>query len=406
MMIRIEPFLRNRNLTLVFLGQFISFFGSTMTSVVVPVQVYQATQSTFLVGMIGLTQLIPVLLFGLWGGALADQLDRRKMIIVTEMVMIVGVAFLLLNSWGHQPHIWVVFLVSFLVQSAGTFHRPALDGLMQAIIAPKDYATMAAWGSLRFSVGIIGGSALGGWIATSYGSPVAYGVDLATYGVSLLCLLALKNIPAQTKSEKPSLLSIREGIGFARKRPVLLGTYFVDMVSMGFAYPVAVFPAIAAGLHDDRLAGFLYAAPAVGAGLISLTSSWSAKVKRAGRAVAFGATGWGICVALAGWSDDIRVTLFFLALAGACDAVSGIFRSVIWNNVIPNVMRGRLASVEMMSYLSGPMGGNAIMGFAASIWGPLRSMAVGGVFSAGGSLGLSLWIRDFWKFELKSHDSP
>jgi len=402
MFIRIDPFLRNRNLTLVYLGQFISFFGTTMTGVVVPVQVYAATQSTFLVGMIGLTQLIPVLLFSLWGGALADRLDRRKMIIATEVVMILGIAFLFLNSRNHQPQIWVVFLVSFIVQSAGSFHRPALDGLMQAITPPEDFAAMAAWLSLRFSIGVIGGSAFGGWVATRFGASSAYAVDLATYFVSLLCLLALRNIPTQKKAEKSGLLSIREGIQFARERPVLLGTYFVDMVSMGLAYPLAVFPAVAASMQNQSFAGLLFAAPAIGAGLVSLTSAWTKKVSRVGVAVTLGATGWGLSVALAATQSDPRGILFFLILAGGSDAVSAIFRGVIWNTVIPNDMRGRLGSVEMMSYLSGPLGGNAIMGTAASAWGPLRSMQVGGISSAIGSLGLGIRIREFWKFKLNS----
>jgi MFS family permease len=196
--------------------------------------------------------------------------------------------------------------------------------------------------------------------------PVTYVVDVATYGVGLACLYLMHAVPPPADAERPSVRRVLEGLRYARSRPELIGTYVVDIVAMFFGMPIALFPAIAVGLGGAKVLGLMYAAPAVGAFLFSATSGWTSRVHRHGMGVIVAAVIWGVAIVAFGLVPGLVAAVVFLAIAGAADMMSGVFRSTIWNQTIPDSLRGRLASIEMLSYTSGPALGNFEAGVVAS----------------------------------------
>ncbi|MGA8922202.1 MAG: MFS transporter, partial [Candidatus Dormiibacterota bacterium] len=213
-------------------------------------------------------------------------------------------------------------------------------------------------------------------------------------------------VPPPAGAERPSLRRVAEGLGYARSRPELIGTYIVDIVAMLFGMPMALYPAIAQGLGGPKVLGLLYAAPAVGSFLFSATSGWSRRVHRHGMGVLVGATVWGFAIIGFGLVPGLAAALVFLALAGAGDSMSGLFRQVIWNQTIPDSLRGRLASIELLSYSIGPTLGNFESGAVASLFSVRFSITSGGVLCVVGCLVCGLALPAFRSYDSRSHRAP
>jgi len=196
---------------------------------------------------------------------------------------------------------------------------------------------------------------------------------------------------------------VLEGLRYARSRQELLGTYFVDMIAMFFGMPMALFPAIAQGLGGARVLGLLYAAPAIGSFLFSATSGWTGRVHRHGMGVIVAATIWGVAIIGFGFANQLALALFFLAVAGAADMMSGVFRSVIWNQTIPDSLRGRLASIEMVSYTSGPALGNFEAGVVASLFSVRISIISGGVLCVAGCVLCAIALPAFRAYDARQY---
>jgi MFS family permease len=231
---------------------------------------------------------------------------------------------------------------------------------------------------------MIAGPALAGVLITLIGLPATYLVDVATFVVGLVCLFLMKAVPPPVDSERPSLRRVVEGIRYARRRPELIGTYVVDIVAMTFGMPMALFPAIAQGLGGPGVLGMLYAAPAVGSFAFFATSGWASHIRRHGMGVVVAATLWGLAIIGFGLAPGLILALLFLVLAGAADAMSGLFRQLIWNQTIPDSLRGRLASIELLSFSIGPTLGNFEAGVVASLFNVRASVLSGGVLTVVG----------------------
>jgi len=226
---------------------------------------------------------------------------------------------------------------------------------------------------------MIVGPAIGGILIASMGLAFTYAMDVLSYALALGCIILIRKTSVPEGAERPTLESIREGFRYARSRQELVGTYVVDFVAMIFGMPMALFPALSEKLGGPGVLGVLYASPAVGAFFASVTSRWTHRVKRHGLAVTVAAAVWGVAIVAFGFCDTILPASFFLALAGGADAISGIFRSTMWNQTIPDNLRGRLAGIEMVSYMSGPMLGHLEAGMAAAAFGVRASVVSGGV---------------------------
>jgi MFS family permease len=380
MLIDLSPFVKYRDFRWLFLGQFVSFFGNMLTYVALPYQIYHLTHSALAVGNVGIVQLIPLLATSLWGGALADRLDRKKLLLAAEFGLLLTSVVLLWNTLLNTPHLWLIYVTAAISSALSGFHRPTLEAISQHLIKPEDMGTVAALQTGMFSLCMIGGPALAGLLLAKFNLTIVYTLDAATYLVSLIAVLAIKTSLKLTTDLTESIFqTIKSGIRYAMSRQELIGTYVIDFVAMVFGMPMALFPAIAHNtFHSVTALGWLYAAPALGA-LISIFTGWTNKIRRHGAAVAVCAGIWGIAIIVFGFTHSIYFAVLFLAVAGAADALSGIFRMAMWNQTIPQELRGRLASIAMISYMSGPLLGNAEAGFVAHLFDIKFSVISGGI---------------------------
>ena len=394
--------LRGREFRLLFLGQLVSFFGSMITFVALPFQMYDLTGSTLAVGALGICEFVPILAVALVSGALADAFDRRLLVVFSELGSAVVMAALLGNALLDEPHAWVLFVCATVLAGFYALLRPPLDSLVPRVVPREQLKAAMALEWVRGNVGMIAGPAIGGVLIAAFGVPLTYGIDLATFLISLGFLALMRASPPPADADAPSLRSITEGLRYAGSRPELLGTYLVDINAMLFGMPQALFPAIAAGYGGAEVLGLLLAAPAVGSLVVALFSGWTRHVHRHGRAVALAACGWGVAIVAFGFTNVLWLALACLAVAGAMDAISGLFRSVIWNETIPDRLRGRLAGVEMISYTSGPTLGNFEAGALASLTSVRTSVVSGGVLCVAGTAVLVALLPAFWRYDARA----
>lgn len=392
-------FKRNRNFTLLYIGQIVSYLGTMITSVALPYQIYMATHSTLMVGLLSLVQLLPILVTALIGGVFADRYHRRFLLLSSELILAAGSLTLAINALLPAPHLWELFVVSAVMSAFNGLHRPALESMVQQIVPKEDLPFVSALSSFKYSVVTIGGPAVGGILIAHSGLTVTYFADFITFVISLTALLLMTNIPKPHGPRDESVWSsLKQGVHYAFSRQELVGTYVVDFAAMIFGMPSALFPAIALSYGGAEVVGILYAAPAIGALVTSSFSGWTNKVRRYGFAIALSATGWGIAIILFGLSSNLWVAVFFLALAGAFDNISGIFRMTMWNETIPNHLRGRLAGIEMISYLSGPKLGDTEAGLVAAAFGVTASIISGGVLCIAGVAVSCYYLPKFWRY--------
>jgi MFS family permease len=399
----LAPLRRHRDFRLLFIGRLVSFFGTMITSVAVPYQVYQLSHSVLLVGMLGLAELAAILIFALLGGALADAADRRLMVLLTEAGLMAGSLLLAGNSLLAHPALWLVFAIVIFQASFDSLQRPSLDALLPRLVDVDELPAAAALGSVRGTLGMIAGPSIAGVLVAVVGLPATYLIDVATFVVGLACLALMKQVPPPAGAERPSLRRVAEGIRYARSRPELIGTYVVDIIAMLFGMPMALFPAIAQGLGGPSVLGFLYAAPSVGAFAFAMTSGWTRRIHRHGMGVIVAATLWGLAIIGFGVVPGLVAALVFLALAGAADSMSGVFRQVIWNQTIPDSLRGRLASIELLSYSVGPTLGNFEAGVVASLTSIRFSIVSGGVLCVAGCLLCALALPAFRTYDARRY---
>lgn len=399
MLIDISPLKTYRDYRLLFTGQLISQLGTMVSYMAVPYQVYELTKSNALVGALGLVQFVPVVIFGLLGGTYADRLNRRKLILVCEFVLALCIGLLLLNSLRSEPSVIAIFILVAIAQSVVGFHRPSMEALTQKMVEPRDYAAVGALGSFRYSVSAISGPLLGGILIAAFGLKGAYLFDFISFLGALICVALMSRVPNPEPSERSPLTDAKAGMKFAISKPELIGTYLIDIVAMIFAFPVALFPAMSERWGGAHAAGILFSAMAIGSLIATLFSGWSARVQHHGRIVVIAAALWGVFIIGAGFANTLWLAVAFLILAGGVDMVSALFRGVIWNHSVPNVMRGRLSGIEMISYMTGPLLGNARAGWVAAHSSVAFSLWSGGLICLLGVIITSLLLPKFWNYQ-------
>ena len=384
---------------MLFIGQGVSFLGSMVSYVALPYQAYHITHSSLIVGLLSLTELIPLLITAFVGGALADSVDRRRMVRVTESAMCLVTGGLVVNSLASRPHLWVLFAVAFAWAGLDGLQRPSLDAMVPRLVDRDELVAASALCSLRGNLGMVAAPPIAGILIVIAGVPATYGVDVATFVVSLVALSMMRAVPPPPESEGLTLGAVAEGLRYARSRQDLLGTYLIDMNAMFFGMPTALFPQVASHLGGAAVLGVLYAAPSAGSLIVTLTSGWALHVRRHGRAVALAAAVWGIGIIGFGFAGSLALAVVGLVVAGGADMVSGLFRSTMWNQSIPDLLRGRLAGIEMLSYSSGPTLGNVEAGIVESLAGLRASIVSGGVLCVVGTAILAAALPRFWKYD-------
>jgi len=405
MFLDLGPLRRHRDFRALYFGQFVSFIGSMITYVAIPFQVYQLTQSSFAVGMVSTVSLVPLLLAALFGGATADAMDRRKLLIGSELLLLVCSISLAINAALPRPSIAVPFVVAGLMSALNGFHRPALEAMTPRLVDRDEIPAAATLSSVRGNIGMIAGPALGGACIATLGMPAAYAIDAATFALCAAAVASMKAMPAAEGAPPPGLAAVAEGLRYAVSRVELVGTYVVDLVAMTFAMPMALFPAMAMSWGGAKAAGWLYSAMPTGALAVSLLSGRAGRVRRHGAAVVVAAALWGVAVVGLGYANGLAAAVVLLALAGAADMVSGVYRKTIWDQTIPVHLRGRLAGVEMISYMTGPLLGNARAGWLAGVTSPRFSIVSGGWMCVAGVLLCIPLLPGFWRYRAQSSAS-
>lgn len=384
------------------LGQTVSMLGSSIGAVAVPYQLYHLTGSTLLLGLLGLCQLVPLLVAPLAGGAVADAVDRRRLILCSELALVVVSGLLLANALAAHPQVWALFVLEAFATLFGGFAWPALRSAIPRLVPADQVMAAASLQSLQGNLSQVGGPALGGVLIAAVGVSGAYAIDLATYASSLLAILALPAILPLEGSERPSLRTIAEGFRFVRGQKPLLGIFLLDSNAMVFGMPKALFPAVAAhrlGGGASTL-GLLYAAPYLGALCATLlVSGWLRRVRRMGVGVAVAAAGWGAAIVVFGFSTALWAALAALVVAGAADMVSAVLRSTMVIDITPDHMRGRVAGIELMQVASTPALGDLEAGTVASATSLRLSIVSGGVACVAGTLLVALLVPALLRYD-------
>lgn len=372
--------------------------------VALPYQIKELTNSYVAVGAIGAVELIPLIVFGLYGGVLADRYDRKKLIWLSEASALILVGGLLLNSLNDSPNLLIIYIIAALFSAVDGIQRPSAGAILPRLVSHEDLPAANALMSLRWQLGVILGPAVGGLIIATYSTSFGFLIDAITYLISLYFLAKVRNIPATEKSEKPAISALFEGVRYAFGRKDLLGTYLIDLAAMFFAMPNALFPFWVDQLDAKWSLGLFYAAGTVGSVLVTLTSGWTRSYRWHGRAVTWAAIGWGVAIALSGVVHSVWAVLFFLAAAGASDMVSALFRNAIWNQTIPDELRGRLAGIELISYSVGPLMGQMRAAMVATATSLSISVTSGGVMCVIFVALLASLLPTFRKYDVQTNE--
>ena len=385
-------------------GQAISFLFGEVTYVALPYQVYKLTGSTLAVGMLSFCLLVPLLTLTLVGGAIADALDRRRVLLVTELGLAASSAGLAVNAALPHPHVWLLYVLATL--SAGFFSLgiPAMRSLTPRLVGEHQIAAASNLEGLYSNFGAVAGPALGGLLIAGIGLTATYTLDVASFAASLISVWLLPSIAPAPEADRASVRSIVEGFRYVRSQPAILGIFLVDTNAMIFGMPAALFPALAThrfggGAHT---VGFLYAAPYAGAFLASFASGWVSHARRHGLIVVIAAALWGVAIAVFGFVTSLPLALFFLALAGAADLVSAIFRSAIVLKVTPDELRGRVSGIEFAQVASAPTLGNVEAGALASLTSLRFSIASGGIACIVGTLLIALLVPALRRYDARA----
>ena len=344
-------------------------------------------------------ELVPLLVMALLGGAYADAHDRRRLLLLSELALSLCSAALVGIALLPTAPVWTLYVVAAIAAGLSGFQRPALEALTPRLLPGELMPAAASLQSIGRTLGAVGGPALGGVLIAGFGLPLTYAIDCVSFAVCLLAVARIRAVPPPVGAQRPSIARVFEGLRYARSRPDLLGTYLVDINAMFFGMPLALFPAIADRLGGAKSIGLLYAAPAFGAMLVALSSGWTSRVHRHGRAIALAAAAWGLAIIGFGFADTLPAALLFVVLAGAFDMVSGIFRMTMWNQTIPDALRGRLAGIEQISYMSGPLLGDVEAGFVAGLTSLRFSVVSGGVLCVLGTGVLCAVLPAFVRYD-------
>jgi MFS family permease len=382
----------------------ISYFGSMITYVALPFQLKELTGSYLAVGLLGVVEIVPLIIFGLYGGVLADSVDRKKMVWATEAGALVLVLVLLGNSLMGSPKTFIIYLVAAFFAVVDGLQRPSMDAMLPRLVSHEDLPAASALLSLRWQLGVIVGPTLGGVIFSTMSVSAGFVVDIGTYLLSLFFLARVRSIPPSKEAEKPSLAAFLDGVKYAFKRQDLLGTYIIDLAAMTLAMPMALYPFWADDLSAPWALGFFYASITVGSVFITLTSGWTRTYRFHGRAVILAAMGWGLAVAAAGLSNSLILVLIFLTIAGAFDMVSALFRGNIWNQTIPDNFRGRLAGIELLSYSVGPLAGQLRAASMAAATSLSFSVTSGGLMCVVVVGFLAIFLPKMWKYDVETNE--
>jgi MFS family permease len=395
LLVDLEPVKRDREFRLLWLGQMVNGLGRQVTVVALPFELWQLTHSSLSIGLLALVQLVPILIFSLGGGAVADAVDRRRLLIVTQLLLAATSLALVLLARQPSPPVWALYAVAFVAAGVGAVDGPARSSAIPRLVPRERLPAAIALNWLSGQTVAVAGPVFAGVIIAISGVATAFAFDVATFMASLVALLMIAPIPPHPDARRPSLRSIAEGLRFARDRRIIMATFAIDLDAMVFGMPSSLFPQLALTVFNTGAAGYglLNAAPAVGALVGAAFSGWVGRVRRPGRGIVAAVAGWGAAILAFGLlTASFPIALLCLAFAGGADVVSAVLRNSIVQLITPDQLRGRLSSIHMLVVTSGPRFGDAEAAAVAAVAGPQFSVVSGGVLCL---LGLVAVVRFF-----------
>jgi len=397
------PLRESRDLTLLLGGQAINIIGSQVRVITVPYLVYQQTHSSLDVGLLSLAQFVPALLGSLVGGNLADVMDRRRLLIMTQATLLLFSATLASAALLHMTPIWFLIIIVMMATAAiGSIDAPSRRAAITRLVRREKLASGLALNQVVMQTGGVVGPTLGGFAIALVGTGGALLIDTATFGAALTTLLLMNPMPSSGGALKGNFFGsffsqTAEGLSFLKGRPVVLSTFLIDINATLFGAPTALFPALAANVFKTGAVGYalLYAAPSAGATAGALCSGWVSSIKHHGRAVIFFVAVWGIAIACFGLLAHVFwLALIMLAIAYMADQYSAIFRSTILQLAVPDNLRGRLSAIHFLVVGSGPRFGNFESGAVASATSTEFAVVSGGVLAFAGAIAVAFAIPE------------
>jgi MFS family permease len=406
LLIDTTPLRVSRDFRWLWFGQAVSFAGSTITSAALPYQVFHQTGSSLAVGLLGVAQLGPLLICSLAGGALADGLDKRRLLLTLTAVSLTCSAALALNASLGHPQLWLLYVLGAASSGAFAMSFPVLRSLLPLLleerIRPAAFALQSTYGSF----GMMAGPAVSGLIIGVAGVKAAYGVDVVTYLGALGFFARIAPSPPVAGSVGASRSSVIAGLRFLRGHSVIMSVFGIDLLAMIFGMPRALFPALAERLGGGPLMyGLLLSSVAAGAFIASLTSGWTDRVERQGRAVLIAVASWGVAIAVAGLVRAPAVVMLMFAVAGASDMISGVYRSTVAADVTPDEMRGRVSGVEIAVYAGGPVLGDVEAGIVGGLFGLPFAIVSGGIACVVSAIAFGTRVRSFSGYRRRSTEA-
>ena len=393
-----------------FAGLFFGQAGRQMTVVAVPFQVFELTGSTLAVGLLGLTQLVPLLLVSLVGGALADAVDRRRLLSLSQVILALTGVGLLWNAASDSPLLWPLFVLSGLNAGVSAVDSPARQAVLPGLVGRALLPSALALNQTLGNVATAAVPAAGGLLIATAGLPFSYAVVAVMFVASGVLFHRIPSLPVAGGKRRVSISSIVDGFRYLRSRRLIQAALLIDLNAMVFGMPTALFPAVGTQILNGNAftVGLLYAAPGAGALFAALTSGWVASIRRQGRAVIVAVIGWGLAIALFGLTASTALALTMLAIAGAADVVSAIFRNTIVQMSTPDALRGRLMSMHIAVVAGGPRLGDLEAGVVASLASIRFSVVSGGIVCVLGALAIARWTPSLaaYSYEPDGDDGP
>jgi MFS family permease len=389
--IDIRP-LRHAAYRRLFIGNAVSFFGYQFTAVAVPVQVYRLTGSNFWVGMVSFGGLLPLIVFSLWGGAIADRFDRRVVLFASSLLAWVTTLALLAQALLRLRSPMLILVLVAVQAAAFAVSNPTRTAITPRLMPEEEVAGAQTLGYTMGNVASVAGPIAAGLAVAGFDIWVAYAIDALAFTVALWAALRLPALPPSRTSEKSgsSLRDIREGLRYLAGSRLILLTFAIDIAAMVLAMPRALFPAVAAERFGQASLSWLYSSIAIGSVLAGITSGWIGRVRRQGIALVAAVVVWGLAVAAAGAAPWLWAVVALMALAGAADMVSAVYRQTMILTYAPDEMRGRLQGVFFAVVAGGPRLGDLRAGTMAQLTGTSIAWVSGGFAAAAVALALGL----------------
>jgi MFS family permease len=397
----VTPLRKHAAFRRLWLGQMVSGLGSQLTLVGVAYEAYRMTHSSFVVGLVSLVQLGPLLFGALWGGSIADAHDRRRVLLVTQVVLGVTSLGLAVNASLPHPALWPVFACTAASAAFQGADMPARRAALPMIVPAEDMAAALALQQVLYQTAAVVGPAIAGLLIARAGLPTVFFCDVASFAAAITAVLLLPALVPHGGGTPAGWRSVVEGMRFLRGQRLLASTFLIDIDAMVFGMPRALFPALGTGLFGGGAGtvGLLYSAPAAGALVGALLTGWVASVRHQGRAVVISVVVWGLAIAAFGVIPVLWIGLGLLALAGASDVVSAVFRTAILQLTVPDHLQGRLGGVFTAVVTGGPRLGDAEAGAVAAIGGVQTSVVSGGLACVAGVAVLIWRVPELWRQE-------